>query len=64
MKRLAVTLLALALLAAPLGVEAQPVPGVYRVGYLSPGFPPTVTSPVATLGAFRARLAEPLPLSS
>ena len=46
------------LLATPLAAEAQPAARVYRIGYLSPGFPPTVTSPVATLGAFRARLAE------
>src|SRR5262249_37484788 len=35
MRQLAVALLALALLAAPLAVEAQPAGKVYRVGYLS-----------------------------
>jgi putative ABC transport system substrate-binding protein len=58
MKRLAVALLALALLAAPRAVGAQPAAGVQRIGYLSPGFPPTDVNPVPLLAAFRARLAE------
>ena len=46
-------------IAAPPAAEAQqPAAGVHRIGYLSPGFPPTVTDPVGTLLAFRARLAE------
>jgi putative ABC transport system substrate-binding protein len=47
-----------AALAAPLAVEAQPAAGAHRIGYLSPGFPPTAANPVATVAAFRARLAE------
>jgi putative ABC transport system substrate-binding protein len=39
MTRLAVALLALALLAAPLAVEAQPAGKVYRLGILSPAAP-------------------------
>jgi putative ABC transport system substrate-binding protein len=37
MKHLAVALLALALLASPLAVEAQPLGKVYRIGYLTSG---------------------------
>jgi putative ABC transport system substrate-binding protein len=51
--RLATTVLALALLAAPLAAEAQPVGKVPQVGVLSPGSPP-----VGALDAFRQGLRE------
>src|SRR5262249_57568641 len=40
MRRLVVALLTLAVLAAPLGAEAQPAEKVFRIGFLSQGQPP------------------------
>jgi putative ABC transport system substrate-binding protein len=53
MKHLAVTLLALALLAAPLAAEAQPSGRVYRVGRLLSGVPDP-----ASFDAFKQGLRE------
>ena len=54
----AVLLVTLALLATPLAAEAQPAGKVYRLGHLSPGFPPTSATPNRVLDAFRQRLRE------
>jgi ABC-type uncharacterized transport system substrate-binding protein len=53
MKRLAVTLLALALLAAPLAAEAQPAGKVYRIGFLRSG-----PAPETFIEGFRQGLRE------
>jgi ABC transporter substrate binding protein len=55
MTRLAVALLSLALLVAPLAAEAQPATKVYRVGFLSTGSPlPTLSGPEPSDPPFRA----------
>src|SRR5262245_3724307 len=48
-----------AVLAAPLAAEAQPAAtGVYRIGFLDPGLPPTATNPGRILPALRGRLTD------
>jgi ABC-type uncharacterized transport system substrate-binding protein len=54
MKRLALALLSLVLLAAPLGVEAQPAPRVPRIGLLLRGAP----VPSTNIEAFRQGMRE------
>ncbi len=59
MRRQALALLvplALSLLAAPLGAEAQPAGKVWRIGLLSPAAPPTAAQPSANLEAFKQGL--------
>jgi len=48
-------LLAVLLLAAPPGAEAQPAAGVHQIGFLSPGFSSTATDPNSILGVLRGR---------
>ena len=52
--------LALALLAAPLAVEAQPAGKVYRIGYLTAGVTPSFGPPLleSTVERFRWSLRE------
>src|SRR5215467_15505184 len=49
---------ALALFAVAHGAVAQPAAGVHRIGYLSPGFPPTAADPSPIFAAFRTGLGE------
>jgi putative ABC transport system substrate-binding protein len=51
--RLTTTVLALALLAAPLAAETQQAGKVVRIGYLSPAEPPTPAAPSESLDAFK-----------
>ena len=53
MNRLAVALFSLALLPAPLAVEAQQAGRVYRIGFLSPGRAANDTDLTAFLGRLR-----------
>jgi putative ABC transport system substrate-binding protein len=55
MTRLAVPLVALALLAVPLAARAQQAPKIARIGYLSPSTPAAVAQ---NLAAFRQELRE------
>jgi putative ABC transport system substrate-binding protein len=56
MKRLAVALISLALLAAPLGARAQQAGKVYRIGFLSLGSEPSLLAPYRI--AFQQELQE------